>query len=33
VSGGGRLVLKDVALLAGAWLVIVDTARKLLREV
>lgn len=30
LSGPGRLVLKDVALLAGAWLVIVDTARKLL---
>jgi uncharacterized membrane protein YkgB len=30
LSGGGRLVLKDVAILAGAWLVIVDTARALL---
>ncbi|MGF7154309.1 reactive chlorine resistance membrane protein RclC [Novosphingobium gossypii] len=32
LSGAGRLVLKDVALLAGAWLVLVDTARALLRE-
>jgi uncharacterized membrane protein YkgB len=32
LSGPGRLVLKDVALLAGAWLVIVDTARGMLRE-
>jgi reactive chlorine resistance protein C len=32
LSGAGRLVLKDVALLAGAWLVIVDTARQLLAE-
>lgn len=32
LSGAGRLVLKDVALLAGAWLVLVDTARSLLRE-
>jgi len=31
LSGAGRLVIKDVALLAGAWLVIVDTARALLR--
>ncbi len=30
LSGAGRLVLKDVALLAGAWLIIVDTARALL---
>ena len=30
LSGAGRLVLKDVALLAGAWLVMVDTARALL---
>jgi uncharacterized membrane protein YkgB len=30
LSGAGRLVLKDVALLAGAWLVIADTARVLL---
>ncbi|WP_232494273.1 reactive chlorine resistance membrane protein RclC [Novosphingobium kaempferiae] len=30
LSGAGRLVLKDTALLAGAWLVIVDTARRLL---
>jgi uncharacterized membrane protein YkgB len=32
LSGGGRLVLKDVALLAGAWLILVDTARALLRD-
>src|SRR5246127_5202980 len=32
LSGPGRLVIKDVAILAGAWLVIVDTARALLRE-
>lgn len=30
LSGAGRLVLKDVALLAGAWLVMVDDARALL---
>jgi reactive chlorine resistance protein C len=32
LSGAGRLVLKDVALLAGAWLIIADTAGKLLRQ-
>jgi uncharacterized membrane protein YkgB len=32
LSGAGRLVLKDTALLAGAWLVLVDTARQMLRE-
>lgn len=32
LSGAGRLVLKDVALLAGAWLVLVDTARRILAE-
>ncbi|WP_395664284.1 reactive chlorine resistance membrane protein RclC [Methylocella sp.] len=32
LSGAGRLVLKDVALLAGAWLVLGDTARSLLAE-
>jgi uncharacterized membrane protein YkgB len=31
LSGPGRLVLKDVALLAGAWLVLVDSAREALR--
>lgn len=31
LSGAGRLVLKDVTLLAGAWLVLVVTARDLLR--
>jgi uncharacterized membrane protein YkgB len=33
LSGAGRLVLKDVALLAGAWLIMVDSARALLRPV
>lgn len=32
LSGAGRLVLKDVAILAGAWLIIVDTARAFLRD-
>jgi uncharacterized membrane protein YkgB len=32
LSGPGRLVIKDVAILAGAWIVIVDTARQLLRR-
>ena len=32
LSGAGRLVIKDVAILAGAWLIIVDTARALLRS-
>lgn len=32
LSGAGRLVLKDVALLAGAWLVIVQTARDMLDQ-
>jgi len=32
LSGGGRLVLKDVAILAGSWLVIADSARALLRR-
>lgn len=27
LSGGGRLVLKDVMLMAGGWLVLVDSAR------
>ena len=31
LSGAGRLVLKDVVILAGAWLIIVDTARAFLR--
>ncbi|MBB3348361.1 reactive chlorine resistance membrane protein RclC [Sphingomonas sp. BK069] len=31
LSGAGRLVLKDVALLAGAWLIMVDSARALLQ--
>lgn len=32
LSGAGRLVLKDTAILAGAWLIIVDTARRLLAD-
>lgn len=32
LSGAGRLVLKDVALLAGAWLVLAATARELVLE-
>lgn len=32
LSGAGRLVLKDVALLAGAWLVLSDSARAMLRD-
>jgi len=32
LSGAGRLVLKDTVILAGAWLIIVDTARALLRQ-
>jgi reactive chlorine resistance protein C len=32
LSGGGRLVLKDVVLLAGAWLVMGDSARAILRH-
>jgi len=32
LSGAGRLVLKDVALLAGALLVVADSARALLRN-
>ncbi|MGY2736683.1 reactive chlorine resistance membrane protein RclC [Sphingomonas sp. UYP23] len=30
LSGPGRLVVKDVALLAGSWLIMADTARQLL---
>ncbi len=30
LSGAGRLVIKDAVILAGAWVIIVDTARKLL---
>jgi hypothetical protein len=30
LSGAGRLVIKDVALLAGSWLVVVDCARAML---
>jgi len=30
LSGAGRLVIKDVAILSGAWLILVDTARALL---
>jgi uncharacterized membrane protein YkgB len=32
LSGGGRLILKDVMLLAGALLVMADSARALLEE-
>jgi uncharacterized membrane protein YkgB len=32
LSGAGRLVLKDVALLAGAWLIMVDSSRAILRD-
>lgn len=32
LSGAGRLVIKDVALMAGAWLVLVDSVRALLRR-
>ncbi len=30
LSGGGRLVLKDVMLMAGGWLILVDSARAVL---
>jgi uncharacterized membrane protein YkgB len=30
LSGAGRLVIKDVALMAGSWLVVVDSARVML---
>lgn len=32
LSGAGRLVLKDVTLLAGGWLVLVDSARAILQH-
>lgn len=32
LSGAGRLVLKDTIILAGSWLILVDTARALLRR-
>ena len=32
LSGGGRLVLKDVMLMAGGWLVLVDSARAVLAD-
>lgn len=32
LSGAGRLVLKDVALLAGSWLILADTAQAMLRD-
>ncbi|WP_017256247.1 DUF417 family protein [Pseudomonas tolaasii] len=32
LSGGGRLVLKDVLMLAGALPVMADSARRLLQE-
>jgi uncharacterized membrane protein YkgB len=30
LSGAGRLVIKDTAILAGGWIIIVDTARRML---
>lgn len=32
LSGAGRLVLKDTVILAGGWLLIVDSARSILRS-
>jgi uncharacterized membrane protein YkgB len=32
LSGAGRQVIKDVALMAGAWLVLVDSVRAILRR-
>jgi len=32
LSGGGRLVIKDVTILAGGWLVLADSARAILRQ-
>lgn len=32
LSGAGRLVLKDVVLMAGAWLCVADSARALVTE-
>lgn len=32
LSGAGRLILKDLAILAGAWLIMVDTARAMLAK-
>ena len=32
LSGAGRLVLKDLAILAGSWLVIGDSAREILKK-
>jgi uncharacterized membrane protein YkgB len=32
LSGGGRLVLKDIVLMAGAWLVVADGARAVLEH-
>lgn len=32
LSGGGRLVLKDVMLMAGGWLVLVDSVRAVLAD-
>jgi reactive chlorine resistance protein C len=33
LSGAGRLVIKDVCILAGAWIIMVDTARKLRSDI
>lgn len=32
LSGAGRLVIKDTAILAGAWVVLVDCARRILKK-
>ena len=32
LSGAGRLVIKDTAILAGAWIVLVDCARRILKQ-
>src|ERR1700710_1329210 len=32
LSGGGRLVLKDTVILAGGWLLVVDSARAILAQ-
>ena len=32
LSGAGRLVIKDTAILAGAWIVLVDCARRVLKQ-
>lgn len=32
LSGAGRLVIKDTAILTGAWIVLVDCARRILKQ-